>query len=1226
MFFSLFIVGLLSGGFSPALSADYFVTPTPPPNIACPSGSPCHTLDDYAINTSQLFRDVENITLIFLDGFHMLKHNFTISNRQEIVILAQGLNNSLDTLTTSVTINSSCYVALLNVFSVTIEKLSVLKNGSSNETCLQVEGVKSFGGEQMILNNCSVLFNWLAFTKSEINISIANSLFYQSQIETYLSFLQHAPNSTLIMTISKCKLLEAGGELIANFNFRNAIISILDSIIANQDSGLTISGFEANISLVIRNSKLTHNVRSVSMLNDFNSYDNFVDVTFINTTFEDNEDTTVIGLRNENVVEYQPLTLTMKVDNCTFRNNAQGLDIYAFEVQLTLSNTTFRSQGYSKHLTRERSVGSALRVLIYQLDTSSEVIISNSTFQDNQCRSLDDGVVVIVNCKNMMLEGTNRFLDNFGTPVQVLSGDLSILSGETTFKGNKGNKGGAISLSTSSHIYLHNGVSVNFDSNHAYDRGGAMYMNTLLLNHKRCFYQLKDLYFAQTPNIKLFFVNNSAANGGDDIYGAGLQTNCLVVPLPIIESVVVYKEVFKFDQTNNSQLSVVASDPTRVCLCNETGQPQCIVEAYIFTAVQVFPGEEFTLSAVAVGQDFGTVSSSVYAGFLPLNSTSPLLGVNQDSQSVLYTQCNTLTYTVFSKPSTEEVLVLTATTKRVQDYGDRESVQDYIQQFFNIPETLQKQLVYVNVTKLFNSNIPDALLTQLVYVNVTIQQCPLGFKLSDDPPYKCICHNKLVENGINNCTIANHTGKVYRMGNVWVSASFRGNESYDIVVDRYCPYNYCRDENIPIDLQYPDIQCAFNHSGVLCGGCPDNLSLAIGSSACLYCPNNNYLSLLIVFALAGFLLVLFIKVFDLTVSKGTISGLIFYANIVWANRAILFPQNASHSYPGLEFLRVFVAWLNLDWGIETCFSQRLNGYEKVWLQFVFPLYIWLLAGLIILLCRYSTTATRLFGNNSISVLATLFLISYAKLLRTIITALGFSVLQYSEGPHTVWSFDGNVDYFSPAHSILFIASLITLIFLWIPYTLLFLLIQVLRKVDHYRILHWTVKYKPYFDTYTGPFKDKHHYWVGLLLLVRVLLLSIVAITTTIAPTFNLVAIVVSSALLLFHPYVYRKLYLTILESSFFLNLAITAAGILYVDKVNKSQVIYPSVGIAFLQFIMIVGCHLYVLVRPCCFKNRKDTYDSLNTPTTNQSEQKNREQKRYNYYNRLREPILESVD
>jgi len=57
---------------------------------------------------------------------------------------------------------------------------------------------------------------------------------------------------------------------------------------------------------------------------------------------------------------------------------------------------------------------------------------------------------------------------------------------------------------------------------------------------------------------------------------------------------------------------------------------------------------------------------------------------------------------------------------------------------------------------------------------------------------------------------------------------------------------------------------------------------------------------------------------NLTVSMGTINGLIFYANIVRVNNANFFLKTL-----GLkvfqQVLAVFIAWLNLEVGIETCF-------------------------------------------------------------------------------------------------------------------------------------------------------------------------------------------------------------------------------------------------------------------------------------------------------------------
>ena len=42
----------------------------------------------------------------------------------------------------------------------------------------------------------------------------------------------------------------------------------------------------------------------------------------------------------------------------------------------------------------------------------------------------------------------------------------------------------------------------------------------------------------------------------------------------------------------------------------------------------------------------------------------------------------------------------------------------------------------------------------------------------------------------------------------------------------------------------------------------------------------------------------------------------------------------------------------LIWLIETCFYDGMNAYSKTWLQFVFPVYLWVLVGLKILISHY----------------------------------------------------------------------------------------------------------------------------------------------------------------------------------------------------------------------------------------------------------------------------------
>ena len=173
-------------------------------------------------------------------------------------------------------------------------------------------------------------------------------------------------------------------------------------------------------------------------------------------------------------------------------------------------------------------------------------------------------------------------------------------------------------------------------------------------------------------------------------------------------------------------------------------------------------------------------------------------------------------------------------------------------------------------------------------------------------------------------------------------------------------------------------------------------------------------------------------------------------------------------------------------------------------------------------------------------LYTLFLLSYAKSVRTIITVLGFAFLHYPDHTAVVWTFDGNLPYFGLEHTFLFVAALAALLFLWLPYVSTLLLVPWLKRKSHLKPLCWIKRWKPFYDAYYGPLKDKHHYWVGLLLIVRGALLVLFSVTSTSAPNINILSMILTPSVLLLYTShrgnVYKNRFLSICENSFFLNL------------------------------------------------------------------------------------------
>lgn len=136
----------------------------------------------------------------------------------------------------------------------------------------------------------------------------------------------------------------------------------------------------------------------------------------------------------------------------------------------------------------------------------------------------------------------------------------------------------------------------------------------------------------------------------------------------------------------------------------------------------------------------------------------------------------------------------------------------------------------------------------------------------------------------------------------------------------------------------------------------------------------------------------FLFVLNLTIAVGTLNGIILYAHIVTANSNILFPFSKPN------FATVIVTWLNMEFGVDACFFEGVDAYWKLWLQLAFPSYVISLVVVVIIVSEHSMRFVQLIGKrNPMAVLTTLILLSYAKLLHTIIAALSFATLEYRNG-------------------------------------------------------------------------------------------------------------------------------------------------------------------------------------------------------------------------------------
>ena len=627
----------------------------------------------------------------------------------------------------------------------------------------------------------------------------------------------------------------------------------------------------------------------------------------------------------------------------------------------------------------------------------------------------------------------------------------------------------------------------------------------------------------------------------------------------------------------------VTSDPLYVCDCSTESVEDCMNNVPVIHHIETYPGETFSLQLVVVGQllnttTFSGVPSPVYAGILPLHSNNTATIPQGMRVQNAIRNCSNLNFSV-SSTNRNEVMALA-----VND--NLHLIPDYFIQLWNTKDRANLASPLINKD-----------LTVPAFVTIELSPCPVGFELSEQAG-ECQCASALLQH-VMSCDI--NTKLLIKKPLAWVSGS-RGfedflhldeNSSLLYLTHSRCPFDFCySSDEFEFDMEKSDSQCRHNHSGILCGQC-NNHSLTLGSMECRQC-TNTYLLLLVPFALAGILLILFLSLTDMTVAAGTINGLLFYANIVWENKATFFPPETSGG-----FLAVFIAWLNLDFGISTCFYDGLDSYAYTWLQFSFPIYIWFLAFLIIIASRCFSFINKLCGRNIVQVLATIFLLSYTKLQRTIVTGLTFTAIDVSNGGKVyVWLQDGNVLYLQGQHIALFVISILFLLILFIPYTLSIALGPWLQTKTQYSVFWWVLKLKPFFDAYFGPFKDKHRYWTGVLLLSR-MILSLINILDR--PHINLLSIITFILVLMMillwkeRGGIYKLNFVSLLDGYFFINLCLLASATFYSEVSNGNKYVNVSIstGATFAMFCLIILCHVIKKIRLVCLNKRNSNFEQL---------------------------------
>ena len=1153
--FAVFVLAFSVFGVAGELTTTLYVLPEDG-SEPCPTAnvSRCLSLTGYVEQAASYF--LSNTVLMFLAGRHSLHSVASFHDVSNVGLVQYSYVTDLQSPTIACAANRQSGFNFTNISQLNIEGLSLLGCGHS----ISAYNITSAAISVNHVSNLSI-------TYIKVSQSIGRGLYAKNVFGFFnisrSNFTHNSLGGSLVLDYSNCS-----SEATENQSLVSVVSSFFGNGIAETDAVLSSGIFAfvwcTNISLEFNDVTLFNNTLSdrlsvggnmaIIVRNRTNLISNNVRVTNCHVEAGFGHYGGGIFLSFE-LIPLSPvnntLTQTVTIEGTNFtRNHATGegggLYIITHEVVgvlhpvglVTVRDCLFDSNTLDNRL----SAGVALHVNSHNIPGHVEHVqpqyqlkVNRTTFTNSSVQGADSdttgSAVFVFQSESGVHMQDCTFSWNHVTGLSAGRSNI-IFSGEITFEGNVGINGGGVQLFDRSFLYLTPYTNVTFIGNHAEGTGGGIYVSGLCLESiPQCFYQFSSAVLKSEDQVLLnttsvYFANNTAGLTGSAIYGGSVDYCIVMDPWDYTPFTILGQDIFSIVfhiPHEERDYSYLTSDPYEVCFCSNPPLAERNCSAKVVEE-SIFPGSTFTVMMVVVGQMHGTAPGAVNA----IAGSETSLGSLQKTQDVTV-NCTALSYTVNT--------------------------------------SLLETEIELRVQHSLLSPVP-ALKIKKTSILIHLKGCPIGFTLSGG---ECTCTGVLAGKPGIECTL-NPYPAVRRSSYSWIgyhNSSHHPSQS-GIIYLRYCPPGYCL--VVPVDIRSSqttfdqDAQCDDYRVGLLCGSCPSNRSAVLGSSFCGVCTSDKFLSLIVAFAVAGVALVAFVNVSKLTVTSGEINGLIFYVNIMQIYLKNILKTDARAA------ILFFVSWLNLDLGIKTCFYKGMDSFAKVFLQFVFPTYLFVLAFIIIFLCRKYKRVASLMGNNSVKVLATLFFLCYAKLLRIIISVFNISIVQYPDmSTEWRWTEDGSVLFARGKHLALVVCGLCAICFS-LPYTAVLTFYPCMQR-SRYRCLHWIHRLKPLLDAYGGVYKDRYRFWTGLLLFVRLYLFLTFAVNVIQDSYYKTLSVLFVCLLLLSLGWVFGGVYkdwrLDVLEASYIINLALFCGASLK-GSASQDHLASISVGVAFVTFLFTV--------------------------------------------------------
>ena len=368
-------------------------------------------------------------------------------------------------------------------------------------------------------------------------------------------------------------------------------------------------------------------------------------------------------------------------------------------------------------------------------------LAGNTTFANNTATY---GEGLYADGSHLHNSGWTNFINNLATKngggAYASRSELTINRQGVTFQENSAlSNGGGIMLTGGSKIYLQPNTYLNFTSNSAKQKGGALMIEERkslsfcaelscgFLTETDCFFQIQsqtnydaDILISEITelhNILFYFRNNTALEAGATLYGGSIDYCSLTFINQRSRLQDSQKRFFYcpisgkiFDYITSNESLDISSDPLHICTCSDN---ETVCSSFA-TTMTVYPGGIITVPVLAHGQRDGMTPAVIHnttpEGSLSFND----LEITQN----IAARCTSLKYTVHTRDE----------------------------------DTFQQIKLYAE-----GPCPPREGTKNILTIHLKVVQCPPGFELSDTHP-TCICTQRL-RPFTNDCRINDRTIK-----------------------------------------------------------------------------------------------------------------------------------------------------------------------------------------------------------------------------------------------------------------------------------------------------------------------------------------------------------------------------------------------------------------------------------------------------------------------------------